>query len=148
MVPASAMEPVINALLLVRRQSSRATSGVRRGVSRTVQRFECAEHLLFGKQAPFRNGVCPNSAPNAKLNEPSNTGLPVRLVTSARTMVSWAVSLIVWRERQYRAPATATAMSRAAATNHFQRPDTGSSGMLTCRPRFSFSSSARISAAL
>ncbi len=110
------------AALAVRWQTSRAKSGVSDAwFGWLISDSVCA---MRSSEIRLRNGDCSSCAERPCLSVPSNTGSPVVLVKSARTMVSVAPSACaVPREKNSHAPMAAPRITTAAiGAMIFQRP--------------------------
>ena len=120
-VPRLAMDPESIALLPMRRHKSRAKSEVRRASGDRPIKASVVWTRAGGTTR--KNGDWSRSTASACFNVPSNTASPVVLANSARTTVSFSVSLAAFAGRKYiPAAMSATTIPIAAGTTTRQRP--------------------------
>src|ERR1035438_2331985 len=82
-----------------RRQSSRATAGVSFVLAGRV--ISCKVFATSPSESTFKKGDCRKETLSAVFSVSSNTGSPVLLAKSARTMESFSVKrCVAWRERK------------------------------------------------
>ena len=90
-LPRLSIEPSRTAALAVRSQISRASSGVSRASA--GRPIRPSAFWIRSSETRLRKGDCSSCIANPWRSVPSNTGSPVVLVKSARTIVSLSVSL-------------------------------------------------------
>lgn len=113
-VPRLAMNPESIALLPTRRHKSRARSVVRRSSGERPMKVRVVWTRAGGTTR--KKGDWSRSTASACFKVPSNTGSPVVFAKSARTTVSFSVSVLAWRERRNNPPPMRLAISAVATT--------------------------------